>query len=159
MLRTLLLLTAFALVASPVAWAKNAPGEPEEIRLANAPSGGIEAGQAWTAVVRVKPADLFRQIGQKPTVKVLNERTGAMRSFAVHATGTPGKYEARVVFPSAGRWTYGIAMDARFVADTRRLSVAASADRGRPAAAFAVGGIVALVLLPGAAFAVRRRRH
>ncbi len=159
MLRTLLLVTAVALVASPVAWAKNAPGEPEEIRLANAPSGGIAAGEAWTAVVRVKPTDLFRQIGHAPTVKILNERTGAMRSFSVRATGTPGKYEARVVFPTAGRWTYGIAMDARFVADTRRLAVAGRADSGHPAAAFAVGGVVALGVLPAAAFAGRRRRR
>ena len=77
----------FALDASAAA--------PVRVSLAGeAPS--LSAGRAWTARLAVRPVSFGGSIRVTAT---------GPRGSKVRATGGRGSYRARIVFPTAGRWT------------------------------------------------------
>jgi hypothetical protein len=46
--------------------------------------------------------------GVEPSITLTNSATGETEYVAAKPTGRPGVYEARAVFPEAGRWTYAV---------------------------------------------------
>ena len=81
-------------VAAACAAAAPGPG----LSLVRGPGQPI-AGHAASIVVRARP-------GVPPRVKVRISRGSARRSFAARAQSR-GRYRSQVVFPAAGRWTFG----------------------------------------------------
>ena len=104
-IRGILLALVCVPVASVVFTASAAT--PVRVALAGKPSTPV-AGRAWTVRLAVRPAS-FRGV-----VRVT--ATGARR-IDVRAAGGHGSYRARLVFPSAGRWT----LAARAAGRTSRL--------------------------------------
>ena len=62
----------------------------------------LEAGAAWQATIRVR-RNGRPLVGVRPALVIA--RGATRRSFPARAAGR-GLYRARVVFPTAGRWTY-----------------------------------------------------
>ncbi len=72
-------------------------GAAAPVRVAlTAPPAALTVGRAWTASLRVTPRTFSGD------VRVAANGPGKL---AVRATGGHGAYRARLVFPSAGRWT------------------------------------------------------
>ena len=68
--------------------------------------GGLQAGQPWNATLSVN-ADPDMLAAIAPSVTIRNAQKTV--TFPAKADpGTPGVYHARVVFPSAGPWTYEV---------------------------------------------------
>jgi hypothetical protein len=75
------------------------------------PPAGIDPGATWTAELTilqhgVRPlpnADTAR-----PTVTIVNTKTGVERTFAARSTKDPAVFVANVVFPSKGSWSYQV---------------------------------------------------
>jgi len=75
------------------------------VELSSTPKG-MAAGQVWDVRLTVLQHGVRPLAGIEPTVLI---RKGAVaRSFRARPTATTGVYRARVVFPSAGRWTWKI---------------------------------------------------
>jgi hypothetical protein len=75
------------------------------VQLSSTPSG-LEARQVWDVRLTVLQHGVTPVRGVRPAVLI---RKGAVqRSFPARPTGVAGVYRARVVFPSAGRWTWRI---------------------------------------------------
>jgi YtkA-like protein len=76
------------------------------------PLQGTRAGEVWTAEITVLQHGrnpLPDASDATPTVTIVNTATGARRTFTAKATDpSAGRYEARVVFPSAGAWRYEV---------------------------------------------------
>jgi sugar lactone lactonase YvrE len=89
-------LAAVAVAALGTAFADSA-GTPVWVTLVTGPPSTLVVGQSWNARLAVRPAS------NRLAVRVLAARAGE-RVTAV-ATGRQGSYRARLVFPSAGRWT------------------------------------------------------
>jgi hypothetical protein len=104
-----------ALVASATALA----GGWATVELSSSPKG-LSAGEPWIVEITVLQHGLATQplSGLKPALtirKVASARTTsssiapqASRTFEAKATGRPGVYRARVVFPRAGVWRYEV---------------------------------------------------
>jgi hypothetical protein len=112
-----------ALVAPSAVTARSGSeaGEPEVLKLTNSPGEGMVSGREWTAELRIQPPELVQRAGERPTVMILNERTGERRSFAVRRSGS--RFTASVVFPEEGRWAYGISLGRGFVSDREFVDV------------------------------------
>ena len=67
-----------------------------------------EDSTTWTPTLTVLQHGRTPLDGVEPTITIRNEETGATRTFTAAPTGQAGQYEARVVFPAAGVWTYTI---------------------------------------------------
>jgi sugar lactone lactonase YvrE len=93
-------LLAIAAVAVLVA-AAPAP----KLKVSTSKPPALAAGTPWQATVRVRPAVDAR-------VSVVVTKGSAKRTFATRRAGR-GVYRARVVFPSAGRWTYSARIGTR----------------------------------------------
>jgi len=95
---------------------------------------GVAAGKPWVVDMTVLQHGRTPLDGVRPAVIVTRSDGGASRTFAAVATGQPGAYRARVVFPSAGRWDYvvddGFSARHSFAA----VRVDAPAARGAPVA-------------------------
>jgi YtkA-like len=72
------------------------------------PDDGISAGDKWDAQVTILQHGRTPLSGVKPTVTIRNQKTGETKTFPAKPTGKTGVYEAEVVFPEAGRWTYEV---------------------------------------------------
>ena len=89
----------------------------------------------------------------KPAVTIANG--DATKTFAATPTGKPGEYRARVVFPTAGRWTYEI--DDGFISEQPHTYPAVQIQGTAPAAAAtADSGPNLLWLIPGIALLLAR---
>ena len=108
------LLAASALAAA--AWNAAAAGG-VRVSLASA-APVLTAGRAWTAKLTVRPVSF------QGTVHLL--ASGSKR-LDVRASGGRGSYRARLVFPTAGRWT----LTARAGGTTSRLGAVTCARRRR----------------------------
>ena len=93
---------ALALAAAPSALAKGA-------EISGSPPSDPDAGERWTASVRLDPPDLARHVDVAPAV-VLRSADGDTRMFRAEPTKAQGVYEATVTFPAAGRWSYAATM-------------------------------------------------
>jgi hypothetical protein len=94
-----LTLAALALPASALAggWATAGLGPPDD---------GIGPGDTWNAKVTILQHGMTPLSGLHPTITIRNGSTS--KTFQTTATGEPGVYLAKVVFPSAGTWSYSV---------------------------------------------------
>jgi len=69
---------------------------------------GIEAGETWRAQITVLRHGVTPTDGAAPSLTIRETRTGRTASFAAEPTGKTGVYEALVVFPEPGRWSFSI---------------------------------------------------
>lgn len=118
------------------------------------PDRGIKAGDVWVAQLRVVgcagiPMDVV------PTVAITSD-SGRKLTFRGRAAGAAGKYTARVVFPSAGKWSYQVAIWGVTQDVHGPFLVAPARKDDRLVAAVPPIGAVLLVLSTG--LALRRRR-
>jgi hypothetical protein len=75
------------------------------------PPAGTAAGDVWTAKMTVLQHGrnpLPDAADARPTLTIRNGATGERRTFTGQPTGTPGVYEAEVVFPADGVWRYEV---------------------------------------------------
>lgn len=75
------------------------------VRISSAPNG-TDAGETWTTNVIVTMPGNGRFGGVSPKMII---RKGSVREvFPAVPTGKKGVYRAQVVFPSRGKWSYGV---------------------------------------------------
>lgn len=92
-----------ALVVLLVPAAAQAKGT--NIRISSAPNG-TDAGETWTTNVIVTMPGNGRFGGVSPKMII---RKGSVREvFPAVRSGKKGVYRVQVVFPSRGRWSYGV---------------------------------------------------
>ena len=72
------------------------------------PPEGVGAGDTWNAQVNILQHGETPLSGVSPTVTIRNASTGEAKTFAAKPTDEAGVYVARVVFPSAGKWSYEV---------------------------------------------------
>jgi YtkA-like len=72
------------------------------------PDGGLGAGDTWNAEVNILQHGQTPLSGVNPTVTIRNAVTGESKTFKARPTDKPGVYVAKVVFPSAGKWSYEV---------------------------------------------------
>lgn len=80
------------------------------VRLAPPPAG-TTAGEVWAARITVLQhgRNPLPDAEAKPRLTIVNRATGKRRTFTAGASNpATGRYEARVVFPSAGVWRYEV---------------------------------------------------
>jgi hypothetical protein len=70
------------------------------------PSDGTGPGDTWNAQITILQHGMTPLNGVSPTVTIRNGSTA--KTFKATPTGEPGKYAAKVVFPSGGQWTYEV---------------------------------------------------
>jgi hypothetical protein len=100
-----LLAAAILLVSaqSALAWPDDATAQ-----LSSTPAG-TTAGEAWDVDVSfVTKGQVLTVDNLQPIITIHERATGRDLSFAATSTGQTGIYHARVVFPSAGEWTYTV---------------------------------------------------
>jgi hypothetical protein len=76
------------------------------------PPAGTGAGQIWTAELTLLQHGrnpLPDAADAKPTVTIVNRASGERRTFTATASDpAAGRYQAQVVFPSSGTWSYAV---------------------------------------------------
>jgi hypothetical protein len=70
------------------------------------PPDEVGAGDTWNARITILQHGQTPLEGVTPTVTIRNG--SAAKDFEAKATGEPGIYVAKVVFPSAGKWSYEV---------------------------------------------------
>lgn len=69
---------------------------------------GIDAGETWRAQITVLRHGVTPTDGAAPSLTIREASTGRTASFAAQATGKTGVYEALVVFPESGEWSFSV---------------------------------------------------
>ncbi len=77
------------------------------VELAAMPAG-IDAGDTWTARFTVLRHGATPTDGAEPSVTIVHPVSSETSTFPAAPAGEPGVYEAAVVFPEAGTWTFEI---------------------------------------------------
>lgn len=75
------------------------------------PPAGIAPGETWTAEMTVLQhgrTPLPDAKTARPTVTIVNDSTGARRTFTALPTKDPTTFAAAVVFPAGGSWRYEV---------------------------------------------------
>jgi hypothetical protein len=136
------------------------------VQLAGLPEG-TKAGQTWDAKFTVLRHGRTPTSGAQPKVLIRNG-SGTIKEFTAKPTGRTGEYEAKVVFPTAGKWTF------RINDGLAATNYGMSQVHGYPAVQVSPGGGggdgtffplgpslagIALVVLLGAALALLARRQ
>ncbi len=98
------LFATMAVAAALIAPATSVAGGWATVGLSSLPEG-TQPGEPWVVRITVLQHGRTPLEGVAPRV-LLRDADGAERSFAAKPAGKAGVYEASVVFPSAGRWTY-----------------------------------------------------
>jgi hypothetical protein len=124
-------------------------------------------GKAWVVDLEVLQHGRTPLEGVQPSIVVTERETGATRTVAAKATGKPGVYRARVVFPTAGVYEYVVddGFSQRHSYPPVRISSGAAAvplapdedGQGFRWLAF-VAAVIAGTFAAGATSAVQRRR-
>ena len=153
---------AIALVPALAAPAAHAGGW-ATVTLAPPPAG-LEAEETWTAQMTVLRHGVTPTDGATPSITIRGE--SGSQTFRAQPAGTAGKYVARVVFPSSGRWDYevndGLAATGYGISQTHTYSpvVIAPGTGGTgssvPVWPLALGAALLLVL--GVAVVTKQRR-
>ena len=102
-MRRLLLTVALVALAAPASalaggWATAGLSPPE----------GVGAGDTWNADVKILQHGRTPLAGVSPTVTIRNVATGNEKTFTAKPTGEIGVYRAKVVFPTAGKYSYKV---------------------------------------------------
>lgn len=120
----------------------------------NGPGPNVRAGDVWVAQLRAVGC-MGLPVDAAPTLTLVS-RSGERLSVRGRSTGVTGRYTARVVLPSAGRWSYRVTLWG-VGEPSRSFVVAPAADSpSRLLAALPPVGAALLVLGTGAL--LRRRR-
>ena len=134
------------------------------VTLSSTPDG-LSPGQPWLVELEILQHGRTPLDGVEPSIVLTERATGATRTVAAKPTGRPGVYEARAVFPDAGRWTYAVDDGFTQVHDYPEVTIGGAATAVAPAGGAEAFPWVALgvALLAGVAAAVltaglRRRR-
>ena len=77
------------------------------VGLSSLPKAGHQAGKPWLVTVRVLQHGRAPLADAEPEIRI-RKGTGRVTTFATRATATVGSYRARVVFPTAGRWSFSV---------------------------------------------------
>ena len=125
---------------------------------------GLRAGEPWKVELTILQHGRTPLDGVEPSITLTNGATGKTEYVAAKPTGRPGVYEARAVFPDAGRWTYAVDYGFSRVHDYPAVTIGGAASA--PAAAGGDGfpwSALLVALLAGLAAAglttvLRRRR-
>jgi hypothetical protein len=72
------------------------------------PPDGVGAGDTWNADVKILQHGRTPLAGVSPTVTIRNVATGNEKTFTAKPTGEIGVYRAKVVFPTAGKYSYKV---------------------------------------------------
>ncbi|MGH3058987.1 MAG: hypothetical protein ACRDPP_12220 [Gaiellaceae bacterium] len=75
------------------------------------PPAGIAPGDTWTArmtILQHSRTPLPDAKTARPTLTIVNDATGAQRTFVAQPTKDLTVFSAQVVFPSAGSWSYEV---------------------------------------------------
>ena len=159
-MRRIALIGALALAGMLPAAAAAKPGHEEgggdeaALVMGGAPPD-IRAGDRWTALI-------LASRGREPlthqniAVTVSNPYTGRAQTYYSDETA-PGRYEARVVFPTDGTWEI-VAQGGGLVADAPSADVAPPPPGPSPWP-WALGAAAAASLLAGGVALARRARH
>jgi hypothetical protein len=99
---TFVLVMIAALVVAPEAAAKCCA-----LTTPRAPDG-IAAGETWTASVVLRGDRRYWRTDQPLTIIAWRDPGPRLFSAEARPTGTPGRYEAKVVFSEPGRWSYAV---------------------------------------------------
>jgi hypothetical protein len=67
---------------------------------------GTRPGDAWLAELTILQHGRTPLEGVNPTLTIAKAGAKTTRTFRARATSKPGVYRVRVVFPSAGTWSY-----------------------------------------------------
>lgn len=119
------------------------------------PGKSLKAGDTWVAQLRVVGC-VGTPMDAVPTVAISNG-SGQRLTFRGKKVAGTGHYTARVVFPSAGRWSYEVVVYG-YAMDRHGPFVVRPAQKpSRLLAALPPAGAVLLVL--GTGLILRRRRH
>jgi hypothetical protein len=114
----LLCVTAIHVGAAPSAGARASIRSKTLVSLGSRPPDRFPAGAIWSVIVTLWKRPVMCQsprfrisyplVDLKPRVIVRNADTGEQRRFIARATSNLGDYRAKVVFPSAGNWSYSV---------------------------------------------------
>ena len=77
------------------------------VSLSSTPDG-LGPGAPWDVKMTILQHGRTPLDGVEPSITLTNGATGKTEYVAAKPTGRPGVYEARAVFPEAGRWTYAV---------------------------------------------------
>ena len=123
---------------------------------------GMSAGGTWNPTIFVKQHGVTPLAGLQPIVEIVDDRTGAARTFDAIETSEAGVYTAEVVFLTQGDWRVTIHSgfgDSQVSYGPVAIGPA-GADGGSRELPVVGVGVVALVLLGGAVlFGARRLRR
>ena len=123
-------------------------------------------GDAWNVQMTILQHGRTPLDGVDPSITLTNGATGRTERVAAKPTGEPGVYEARAVFPEAGRWTYAVDDGFTRVHDYPAVTIggepasapaAAASDDGFPWSALVVSLLAGLAAV-GLTLTLRRRR-
>ena len=134
------------------------------VSLSSTPDG-LGPGDPWNVELTILQHGRTPLDGLEPSITLTNGATGNTKHVVAKPAGQPGVYEARAVFPDAGRWTYAIDDGFSRVHDYPTVTISGAA--GGPAGAGGDGfpwiALLISLLLAGLAAAglttvLRRRR-
>ncbi len=161
------LITLSALVLALAASTTATAGGWATVELGSLPAG-LGSGDTWNAQITVLRHGVTPTDGATPSISIRNPVTGETASYGAEPTGTTGVYEAAVVFPGAGTWSYevddGLVSTGYGVSTTSTyapVDVRPAAGGGESAFPVlpALGAVGTVVLLAAAAFAGLRQRR
>lgn len=121
------LVVAAALAAALIAPATTLAGGWATVGLSSLPDGA-RSGEAWVVDVTVLQHGRTPLERVEPKVLIATGIGGTEQAFAAKPTQKAGVYRARVVFPSAGRWTYSVDDDFSQVHELGAVRVAAAGE-------------------------------
>jgi YtkA-like len=127
------LVAATALAAALIAPATTLAGGWATVGLSSLPDGA-RPGEEWVVDITVLQHGRTPLEGVQPRVLVEAASGGAEETFAARPTERSGVYRARVVFPSAGEWTYSVDDDFSRVHRLGSVRIGARGAQATPAA-------------------------
>lgn len=121
---------------------------------------GVDAGETWTTEITVLQHGRTPLDGLSPRLSISGE--GGARTFDATPTGKSGVYEARVVFPEAGRWSVVVDSgfgDSRLTYGPVTIGAAPTASPGSFPVLPLAAVVAALALAAAGVVGVRRLRR
>jgi hypothetical protein len=103
-MKKLLLVFAFALVATPVASA----GGWATVGLSSLPPMGLKAGQPWPLDITVLQHGRTPLAGVVPVLRIRDDNGKVVSTFTATPTGKNGVYHTVVRFPASGTYSYEV---------------------------------------------------
>jgi hypothetical protein len=133
------------------------------VSLSTTPDG-LGPGDPWNVEMTILQHGRTPLDGVEPSILLTDGSTGKTVYAAAKPTGRPGVYEARAVFPEAGRWTYAVDDGFSRIHDYPAVTIggaasapAAAGGDGFPWSALLVS-LLAGVAAAGLTTVLRRRR-